>query len=348
MKLTLTVLACSEGGVLGNLLIYTRECILASDLPGKETLKTLSERYMDAALVLQLPRVPSIFMEKHGIITSAHYRTLAEVIEVIICDVIPPTSVLGRVIHATVTWYWACRAATFTEATLVDLQAKTQELHDAWAALDTPEWRATLRARPPKGVFVPQRSVLLTPKFHRAVHHTVDYVRRFGPIQDLTTETSEAMHKPLKIIFRTLVIGCFMVFCFVLYCCARLVRCWWVVQFHTITRNFRSNKQNASKIIARRLTRMLKVNIAVAGRDADYADDAAEDDEDADDTVADAAAEGAAHGVNLEEPAASFKHGQGTWMTVDEMLEHVLPDGAQYRGALFVCCWFCKQCRFAT
>ena len=74
---------------------------------------------------------------------------------------------------------------------------------------------------------------------------------------------------------------------------------------------------------------MLKVNIAVAGRDADYTDAAAADapnEVDADQDVAAGAA------VVAEEPTAFFKHGKGTWMSVDEMRQELLPNGAQYRG----------------
>ena len=169
-------------------------------------LETLSERFQHAATQLGLRHVPRLFNDKHGSITSTHFRTMAEVIEVITADVIPAGSVMRRVIAATVSWYWACRAPSFTSTDLTTLGVKTREFRDAWTALDTPEWRAGLRdvTKTEKSRF-PKKSVLLTIKFHRAIHHCVDYVREWGPMEFLTTETSEAMHKPLKAFFRTCV-----------------------------------------------------------------------------------------------------------------------------------------------
>ena len=66
--------------------------------------------------------------------------------------------------------------------------------------MDTPAWRATVRVA--DTVKLTKRCVLLTPKFHRAVSHCVEYVKEWGPMEYLTTETSEALHKPLKGFFR--------------------------------------------------------------------------------------------------------------------------------------------------
>lgn len=163
-------------------------------------LEILSERFTAAAQQLGLRHVPRFFNDKHGSITGMHYRTLTQVVAVITHDYIPPASLMGRVIAATVDWYWACRAPKFSPADIVALEAKCAALAAAWGALDTPAWRATLRL-PPKTKF-PRNCVLETPKFHRAVHHCAHYVQEWGPIEAITTETSEAMHKPLKAFFR--------------------------------------------------------------------------------------------------------------------------------------------------
>ncbi len=197
--------------MLGYMLIYIREWIVANNRSPAKVLALLSRRYQEAATQLGLRHVPRVFDEHHGTISSMHYRTLAEVVQVITVDVIEPDTAMGRVITATVEWYWACRAPSFRPADITALQRKTEELRAAWEALDTPEWRATLRKpkKTKKGKKVskfPSNPVLETPKFHRAVEHCVDYVREWGPLEFITTETSEAMHKPLKAYFRTYVL----------------------------------------------------------------------------------------------------------------------------------------------
>ena len=158
-------------------------------------LALLSKRFEVAAQQLGLRWMHSMFNDKHGICSSAHFRSLASVIEVITADVIPPESRMGRVIHATIAWYWACRAKSFTAADL-----------------DTKDWHKSAMKKKKCGL--PKRRALLLPKFHRAIKHTVDYVRRFGPMEYLTTETSESLHKPLKTFFNV---------CVSLLCCAL---CW--------------------------------------------------------------------------------------------------------------------------
>ena len=191
--------AYSELGVLGYLLIYIRESIFATLRHPAEVLATLSERYCAAATELGLRHVPNIFCDKHGSISSTHYRTLAEVVEVITSDIFEEDEPITAVIRATVSWYWACRALNFTQADLTALEDATAAMGAAWTALDTPAFRALLRRKRE----TPKRRVTLVPKFHRALTHVVDYIRRWGPLEYITTETSEAMHKPLKIMFRT-------------------------------------------------------------------------------------------------------------------------------------------------
>lgn len=190
----------SELGVLGYLLIYIRETIHATRRKPDSVLSLLSQRFTDAATELGLRKVPCLFDDKHGRISSLHYRTLAEVVEVITCDIFDEEEPIAQVIHTTVAWYWACRSQSFTSADLDSLQGKTDAMLAAWAVLDTPLFRTTLRASRE----TPKRCVLEVPKFHR-LKHVVDYIRRWGPMEFLTTETSESLHKPFKSIFRACV-----------------------------------------------------------------------------------------------------------------------------------------------
>ena len=192
---------CSELGAIGYMLNFTREWVLATLPSPHHVLEILSERFSVAAAQLGLRHVPRLFDEHHGTITGMHYRTLAQVVAVITHDYIPPASVMGTVIAATVDWYWACRAPKFSPADIAALDVKCTALQQAWAALDTPEWRLTTRAAEERNL--PKRCVLLTTKFHRAIEHCADYVREWGPIEALTTETSESLHKQLKVFFRT-------------------------------------------------------------------------------------------------------------------------------------------------
>lgn len=193
---------CSELGKLGYALIYTREWIFVTyDSPG-HILEELSERFVAAATQLGLRHVPRLFNEQHGTVTGMHYRALSQVFTIITHDFVPPASPMGIVIAATVDWYWACRAPKFSPADIVALEVKCAALEAAWTALDTPAWRATLK-RLPKVSKLPKRSILLTNKFHRATKHCADYIKEWGPMEALTTETSEALHKPLKEFFRT-------------------------------------------------------------------------------------------------------------------------------------------------
>ena len=285
--------------------------------PGTErpaqVLHKLSKRYSEAAKELGLRHVPKLFDDNHGIISSSHLRTFAEVVKVITADYVPRDSDMGTVIATTFAWYWACRAKTFTEQDLQDLQANTDEMRAAWEALDTTGWR--------KGdTGVPKNGILQTRKFHRATLHAVDYVRRFGPMEYLTTETSEALHKPLKTIFRTYVIA---------------MRFFHFQTCFMITPLCRSNKHNASKVISLRLTRMAKFQ--ASARDwaaADDVDDQAEevaavaaaDGDGADQDNSDVAAE------QVEESMVLVESTIGSFATIGDLRQEVLPNGDQYKG----------------
>lgn len=195
---------CSENGILGFLLQYIREWAFRSLPSAADELAKLSARFTDAATQLGLRHVPGVFNEQHGYLSSTHYRSLAETLELVTCDVIPADSLMGRVICTTIDWYWACRAKSFTAAELTALDTKTAAMKAAWAPLDTPAWRQNLRAKSD----VPKLGALATPKMHRGLEHMSDYVRWWGPVEFLTTETSEALHKPLKVFFRTYVTCC--------------------------------------------------------------------------------------------------------------------------------------------
>ena len=187
-----------ESGVIATTAKFVREFVGAMPR-GYKLLGTLSRRYRTAAKELGLRQVPRVFQFKHGRLTSTHYRTMAEVLQVITCDLIPPASPLGQVIAATTRWYWACRAAAFaTEEDVVEVDRLGTVISDAWIAFDTDELRATFRedAKTPAG-----RAVDL-PKFHRAITHMPAYIRSWGPYEFITTETSESMHKPLKLMFK--------------------------------------------------------------------------------------------------------------------------------------------------
>jgi len=78
---------CSEGGVLKYLVIYIREWVRITKFPAPDNttmnsatvLAKLSERYYKQATALKLRAMHKLFNEKHGVISSAHYRSLAMV-----------------------------------------------------------------------------------------------------------------------------------------------------------------------------------------------------------------------------------------------------------------------------
>ncbi len=190
-------ICCRESGVICTTVTFVRENV--NQLPdGPALLTRLSLRLCAAAQELGLRHVPSVFEHKHGRLTSMHYRTVAAVLPVIIFDIIPPESPLGEVINATLKWYWAARAKKFTPEGLKSLQLLGDVMRDAWRTFDTPAMRGRLREKHelPKGL------ALDLPKFHRSMAHVPDNVKRFGPQEYLTTEASESLHKPLKVMFK--------------------------------------------------------------------------------------------------------------------------------------------------
>ncbi len=182
--------------------MFIREWILQAyrGKHARRILATLSARFCAAAARLGVRHVPNMFCEQHGSLSGAHYRAFAEVVEVITLDFIGKGTTMARVISATVTWYWASRATSFTQDDLVSLREKCVELCAAWRLLDVPAWRATLRAVKEKRF--PKNCVLKTHKFHRALDHSTYYVEEYGPMEHITTEVSEGLHKPLKAYFR--------------------------------------------------------------------------------------------------------------------------------------------------
>lgn len=192
---------CRDLGTFATLGKFVREYIDGKFKGANRLLATLSKRYSDAAKELGLPHVPHVFDLKHGRLTGTHYRTMARVIETIMCDYTEDCPDLIHLVHHTVTWYWAAHAPSFTNESLVELRELGVTMCDAWIQMDTPEFRASLR----KDHDMPKGPIVDIPKFHRALNHLPDYIRKFGPAADLTTETSEAAHKPLKQMFRTYV-----------------------------------------------------------------------------------------------------------------------------------------------
>lgn len=199
--LTHTIARCRENGIIGWLVVYVRAWVRYVWKKPLKKLALLSQRFTFACRVLGLRGMHRMFEDKHGRISSCHYRAVAEVLEVIVRGIVDEESPMGKVIHTTIKWYWATRAKSFTQQDLEDLQADTDAMDAAWKALDTAEWRQELVAGRVKNSLPKSRAWDL-PKFHRGLHHMVDYIRRFGPVEYLTTETSESLHKYLKQIFR--------------------------------------------------------------------------------------------------------------------------------------------------
>lgn len=186
-----------ESGVLATLASFVREDV-GRRPHGGGMLTELSQRYSTAAMQLGIRHVPSFFEHKHGRLTALHHRTMAEVLQVITCDLIPPASALGKVIAATTRWYWACRAKEYTQADVVELKRLGAAMQTAWVAYDIPELRETFRQE----AGTPKSDAVDLPKFHRSVAHLPTYIPDWGPYEYLTTETSESMHKPFKMIFK--------------------------------------------------------------------------------------------------------------------------------------------------
>ena len=179
---------------------FTREYVRV--LPnGGAMLSTLSARYVQTAKELGLRHTPMIFELKHGRVSGKHYDTMAEVIEVIVCDMEGQEELLAA-IHATVVWYWASMAPSFTSESLERLRILGREMRESWDVFRTPE---VIAAMARDGSDIPRGDLDAIPKMHRAVAHLSDFIALYGPFESLTTETSEAANKPLKACFRTYV-----------------------------------------------------------------------------------------------------------------------------------------------
>lgn len=228
-------------------------------------LHDLSDRYVQAADELGLPHIPMFFMPKHGRISSDHFRTLAHVFEVIICD-LPDAAAVKAAVHDVLAWYWATRNTRFAAATIAEVRQLGTRMRASLAYFDSHDMRA--RYRPDADILSgPLENV---PKLHRAVRHVPEYIIRFGPYEDLTTEASEAANKPLKLMFRTCVprccdinvtsfgFGCVSVR---MLCTSSLCACVHVPLRACVSNAsvHRSNKRNASAIFAARLTRVSKM-----------------------------------------------------------------------------------------
>ena len=183
-----------------------------------DVLLDLSDRFVSAAKDLGLPHVPLLFAMEHGRISSDHYRTLAHVFEVIICD-LEDADEVKKAVHDVVTWYWASRASEFSNAAIDALRVLGRTMLASLQVFDTPEFRAILRA----DADVPVGPVETIPKIHRAVEHMADWIMDFGPYDDLTTEASETANKPLKQMFKT----------YVSFACCELMMCVCVCDFTT-------------------------------------------------------------------------------------------------------------------
>lgn len=183
--------------MLAVLAAYIRAYIGGKYKGGDDFLAVLSVRLCDAAQELHIRFAPQFFEVKHGHITGTHLRTFARVVEVVMCD-LDEADDLFRVIRATLRWYWAMRGDSFTHVGVERTRALGLAMEAEWVQFDTPAMRATFRgaAKLPKG------RVVDLPKFHRAVAHIHEYILDFGPAEDLTTETTEGGHKPLKQMFR--------------------------------------------------------------------------------------------------------------------------------------------------
>ena len=121
-------------------------------------LAVLSERYVRAARELGLRAVPLIFTPQPGRLSSDNFRTLAGVVEVIMCD-IGDAAVLALT-HAVVEWYWASRASTFDEVGVTRLQRLGFDMRQAWRCLEEPGVKAALDT-PDSGI----------PKVHSCLLH---------------------------------------------------------------------------------------------------------------------------------------------------------------------------------
>ncbi len=130
-----------------------------------------------------------------------HYRTMAEVMEVIFLDYRTHHGELYQAIHTTIRWYWASYSPRVSTESLAELRTLGQTMRQAWElAFADAQVAPTLQR---EGADIPKGSFDALPKMHRAVAHLPDFLRLYGPYSTLTTEVSEAANKPLKMCFRT-------------------------------------------------------------------------------------------------------------------------------------------------
>lgn len=180
---------------------FTREYVRVQVRGSAEAnLAMLSDRYTNATRELGLRSTPLLFALKHGRVSALHYRTLAEVFEVILCDFDEHPELLAAV-HATVRWFWAARAPAYTSQMVTDLRTLGIEMRASWHIFE--DLGAALHR---DDSAIPRGPLDSVPKMHRAVCHLPDFIRLYGPFVDLTTEASETANKALKASFRTHVV----------------------------------------------------------------------------------------------------------------------------------------------
>lgn len=192
----------SDAGIMKTLTDLTREYVRSQVEGGVDgNLAELSERYVTAAKELGLRSTPNIFALKHGRVSGMHFRTMAEVMEVIFLEYKESHPGLVEAIRATVRWYWESHAPQVSAESLELLRALGYQMRAAWGAVfEDPEIAPGL-VRDDSDI--PKGSFDELPKMHRAVAHLPDFLRLYGPYGGLTTEVSEAANKPLKMCFRT-------------------------------------------------------------------------------------------------------------------------------------------------
>ncbi len=193
-------MACSELGILKTLVDFVREFVRVTYPAADARLALFSERYEAAARELGLPSTCMIFNTKHGRISSAHYRTMAEVIAVVLADIRQEHPDVLAAVDATIHWYWMSRALEWDEHKLMALQAAGCAMREAWRVFEEPELRQQMTR---KCSDIPRGAIDSLPKMHRGVAHLADFIRDFGPYEYLTTEASESANRPLKAIFRS-------------------------------------------------------------------------------------------------------------------------------------------------
>ena len=189
---------CRELGTLKMTADFVRAYIACTYESPDALLMDLSKRYVEGAKELSLKHVPLFFCKRHGRISSDHFRTLAHVFEVLLCD-LPDATEVKLAVRDVLRWYWAARASEFTTASLAELRALGERMRQSLTFFESPDMRQ--RYKPDADILTEDLDDV--PKLHRAVQHLPDYIRKFGPFEDLTTEASEAANKPLKQMFRT-------------------------------------------------------------------------------------------------------------------------------------------------